>query len=105
MKIMKVNELVSHDVLECCYDYRYPEHWNYDSIFICYDEFITLSPYIEKVISDYKYFGAQKVTLEEWKKIEKLALTTDNFKQFFLQVINWIYNDPFKSDSFWIYGV
>lgn len=42
MKILKFEDLVSHDVLEFCYSVRYPEHWNCDSIFVDYDDFVCL---------------------------------------------------------------
>ena len=72
--MMKLEELASHDVLEFCYSIRHPKHWNNDSVFIDYDAFICLSSYLERVISDYPYFDAQEVTMEQWEKIERLAL-------------------------------
>lgn len=32
MRTMLLKELVSHDVLEFCYDIRHPQNWNADSI-------------------------------------------------------------------------
>lgn len=105
MKILKFEDLVSHDVLEFCYSVRYPEHWNFDSIFVYDDEFFCLSSCLEQVIPNYNYFGAQKVTLEEWKQIKKFALEKNEYQDFFYEVDKWIKKDPEQNNSFWIYGV
>lgn len=105
MKVMKLEELVSHDVLEFCYSIRYPQHWNNDSVFVDYDDFICLSSYLEQVIHDYPYFAPQKVTIEQWGKIERLALADDKYRKFFQEIREWKHRDPENRKDFWIYGV
>ena len=103
--MMKLEELASHDVLEFCYSIRHPKHWNNDSVFIDYDEFICLSSYLERVIPDYPYFDAQEVTMEQWEKIERLALEEDKYRDFFQVIREWKNRDPEGSKTFWILGV
>lgn len=105
LKVMTLQELVSHDVFEFCYSIRYPKHWNFDSVFVDYDEFICLSSYLEQVIPDYKYFYAQEITVKDWKQIENLALADNKNRNFFQTIDKWKQKDPTRSESFWVYGV
>lgn len=85
--------------------FSHPKHWNNDSVFIDYDAFICLSSYLERVISDYPYFDAQEVTMEQWEKIERLALEEDKYRDFFQVIREWKNRDPEGSKTFWILGV
>lgn len=105
MKLKRFNELESHDVLEFCYSIRYPNHWNFDSIFVDYDEFVCLGSYIEKFIPNYNYFGPQKVTLEQWQQIKKVVLEKSEHQEFFQEIDKWKKKDPEETGFFWIYGV
>lgn len=84
--------------------FSHPKHWNNDSVFIDYDEFICLSSY-QWVIPDYPYFDVQEVTTEQWKKIERLALEEGKYKDFFQVIREWKCRDPEGSKTFWILGV
>lgn len=105
MKIMTLEELVSHDVLEFCYDIRYSKNWNDDSIFVSDDDFYRLSPYLEQVIPNYSYYSSQRITMAQWAQIEKLALRDGKFQEFFQKIREWKEKDPERSNSFWIHGV
>lgn len=105
MKVMGLEELVSHDVLEFCYCIRYPKNWNVDSVFVYDDDFYGLSPYLEQVIPNYPYYAPQEVTVEQWDRIERLALTDGKFQEFFQKVREWKSKDPAGSKSFWILGI
>lgn len=70
MRTMLLKELVSHDVLEFCYDIRHPQNWNADSIFVSDDDFYCLNPYLEQVIPDFSYYASQKITTEQWEQIK-----------------------------------
>lgn len=105
IKVMKREDLVSHDVLEFCYSIRYPRQWNFDSVFVYFDEFMGLNFYLKQVIPNYKYFDAQRVSLEEWKQIEELAMIDKKYQEFFCEIDVWKQRDPEKDESFWIYGV
>lgn len=102
---MLLKELVSHDVLEFCYDIRHPQNWNADSIFASDDDFYCLNPYLEQVIPDFSYYASQKITTEQWEQIEKLALEDGKFRDFFQKIKEWKSKDPEGSNSFWIHGV
>lgn len=105
MRTMLLKELVSHDVLEFCYDIRHPQNWNADSIFVSDDDFYCLNPYLEQVIPDFSYYASQKITTEQWEQIEKLALEDGKFRGFFQKIKEWKSKDPEGSNSFWIHGV
>lgn len=105
MKLMTLEELVSHDVVEFCFSIRYPEHWNFDSVFVDDDEFGCLSPYLNQVIPDFQYCAPQKITMEQWEQIQRLALETDEYQEFFKKISEWKIRDPGNSKFFWIYGV
>ena len=49
---------------------------------------------MERVISDYPYFDAQEVTMEQWEKIERLALEEDKYRDFFQVIREWKNRDP-----------
>ncbi len=65
--------------------------------------------YIDKVFSQYHYYGPQKITLHEWENVKKIALSKENQKEciitFFIQIDDWINNDVNKNDYFWILGI
>ena len=105
MRTMLLKELVSHDVLEFCYDIRHPQNWNADSIFVSDDDFYCLNPYLEQVIPDFSYYASQKITTEQWEQIEKLALEDGKFRDFFQKIKEQKSKDPEGSNSFWIHGV
>ena len=105
MHIIRYEELESHCVLEFCYSIRYPNFWNVDSIYVDYDDFVSLCPYLEKVIPDYKYFAPQYMRNDEWSRIESLALADGIPGTFFQEVHAWKEKDPEQKDFFWIYGV
>ena len=105
MQVLNFEQLESHGIFEFCYSVRYPKHWNEDSAFVDYDDFVLLCPYLEQVIPNYKYFGPQRVTQKEWKRIETLALEQNEYKDFFQEIDNWKEKDPENSDFFWIQGV
>ena len=48
VKILKKNDIESHDMYEFCYAKDYPENWNEDSLFLIDEEFILLMPYLYK---------------------------------------------------------
>ena len=100
MRTMLLKELVSHDVLEFCYDIRHPQNWNADSIFVSDDDFYCLNPYLEQVIPDFSYYASQKITTEQWEQIEKLALEDGKFRDFFQKIKEWKSKDPEGSNSF-----
>ena len=60
---------------------------------------------MERVISDYPYFDAQEVTMEQWEKIERLALEEDKYRDFFQVIREWKNRDPEGSKTFWILGI
>ena len=109
VKLLKKNDLESHDMYEFCYAKAYPENWNEDSLFLIDEEFILLMPYLDKVFSQYHYYGPQKITLHEWENVKKIALSKENQKEciitFFIQIDDWINNDVNKNDYFWILGI
>lgn len=107
MYVIKFEELeiTGHCVYEFCYSIRYPNNWNPDSVYVDYDDFILLGSYLEQVIPNYKYFAPQKVKQAEWKLIEALALEENDYQEFFQEIDKWKEKDPYKRDSFWIYGV
>ena len=83
MRTMLLKELVSHDVLEFCYDIRHPQNWNADSIFVSDDDFYCLNPYLEQVIPDFSYYASQKITTEQWEQIEKACIGRWKISGFF----------------------
>lgn len=105
MKIFRITELQAHDVFEFCYSNRFPNHWNDDSLFVAYDEFIVMYPYIKKIIPNYKCYSPQKVSFEQWTKIKALFSDKQEYKSFFKTIEHWIKDCPCQSDYFWIYGV
>lgn len=107
MYVIKFGELeiTGHCVYEFCYSIRYPNNWNPDSVYVDYDDFVELDPYLEQVIPNYRYFAPQKVKQAEWKLIEALALEENDYQEFFQEIDKWKEKDPYKRDSFWIYGV
>ena len=109
VKLLKKNDLESHDMYEFCYAKDYPENWNEDSLFLIDEEFILLMPYLDKVFLNFAYYGRQKGTLSEWEKVKQLACRDKNQKEciitFFIQIDDWINNDVNKNDYFWILGI
>ncbi len=106
MKLLKLHELVGHDVYEFCYPSNYPKNWNEDSLYIDSDDIVILQPYFEQVFSQFSYYGQQKIMLFEWKNIEELCLLEKpKYKNFFNQINDWIRCDPMKSNFLWLLGV
>lgn len=105
MKILALNELTAHDVFEFCYADNYPNHWNNNSLFVEFDEFTVIYPYLEKIIPDFKLYAPQRVTLDEWHGIKAVLSVKKEYASFTEAVDMWIANSPFPSDYFWILGV
>lgn len=109
MKLLKKDELKSHDVYEFCYAKDHLNHWSEDSLFVEDDDFTFLVPYIDKIFSNFAYYGPQKVTLTDWEKIRQLALEEDTQEEsmimFFNQINEWIKKDMNQDDHFWILGI
>ena len=109
MNFLIKSELKSHDMYEFCYAKDYLNHWNDDSLYLIDEEFIFLMPYLDKVFSQYHYFGPQKVTVSEWEKVKQLAFGEKGQKEciikFFIQIDEWINNDRNQNDYFWILGI
>ena len=109
MNLLRKSQLKSHDMYEFCYAKDYPNHWSEDSLFLIDEEFTFLEIYLDKVFSQYHYYGRQKETLNEWETVKQLALGEKNQKEciinFFSQIDEWINNDMNKSDYFWIFGI
>ena len=74
MLLLKLNELIGHDVYEFCYDSNYPRHWNKNSLFIDSDDIVLLSPYFDQIFTNFHYYGSQKITNLEWQNIKCLCL-------------------------------
>lgn len=108
MNILKKNDLKDHDVYEFCYAKNYPNHWNEDSIFLEMEDFLFISPYLDKVFSQYHYYGPQKITLLEWESVKKVAINEVNTKEiidFFNGIDIWINENKIDCDYFWILGI
>lgn len=109
MKLLKKDELKSHDVYEFCYAKDHLNHWSEDSLFVEDDDFTFLVPYIDKIFSNFAYYGPQKVTLTDWEKIRQLALEEDTQEEsiimFFNEINEWIEKDINQDDHFWILGL
>lgn len=106
MKLLLKNQLISHDVYEFCYNIDYPNHWNNNSIFLHSDDMAFLSPYIDKIISDFHYYGVQKMTISNWDAIQKQCLSdTPELTSFFQTIEQWIQHDPQQNNYFWIFGI
>lgn len=105
MKAFGIDELKSHDVFEFCYANKFPHHWNDDSLYVEFDEFIALYPYFEKIVPNFKCYAPQKVSREQWRKIKSLLVDKEIYASFFEIVDHWLGNSQCNSDYFWIYGV
>lgn len=110
MKILKKIDLEKHghDVYEFCTALSYPNDWSENSIYISMEDFLIISPYIDKVFFEYHYFGPQKVTLQEWKTVEKSALLENRNKELidlFKAIDRWIVETNSDYDYFWILGI
>lgn len=108
MNILRKNDLKDHDVYEFCYAKNYPNHWNEDSLFLEMEDFSLISPYLDKVFSQYHYYGPQKITLLEWKSVRKVAINEVNTKEiinFFNEVDIWLNENKTDCDYFWILGI
>lgn len=105
LKIMKLNELEGHDVYEFCYPEDYPNNWNENSIFISMECFTKLSPFLDKIFSDYNYYGPQKVEINEWKMFEKLFLNSENELESIKILNDWVSKVNKKYNYFWILGI
>ena len=109
MKLLKKDELKRHDVYEFCYARNHLNHWNQDSLYVIDEEFWRLAPYIDKVFSNFAYYGREKVVLTDWNRVRQLALEEDNQDDsvimFFYQIDEWIKKDKNQEDHFWILGL
>lgn len=84
MKAFGIDELKSHDVFEFCYANKFPHYWNEDSLYVEFDEFIGLYPYLEKIVPNYKCYAPQKVSREQWRKIKSLLVDKEKYASFFV---------------------
>ena len=109
MKLLKKDELKSHDVYEFCYAKDRLNHWNQDSLYLIDEEFWRLAPYLDQTFSNFAYYGSQKVKLTDWEKIRQLALEEDTQEEsiimFFNEINEWIEKDITQEDHFWILGL
>lgn len=109
MKLLKLEDLKDHDVYEFCYAKDYPNHWNDSSLYLSVEDFLKLSPYLDKTFPNYRYYGPQKVMLYEWQEVKKQFLSSENddslLTKFFMTIDKWIADDIQSSDHFWILGI
>lgn len=106
MILLTLDQLNSHDVYEFCYNMNYPNNWNENSLFFNLDDMIYLSPYIDKIFTEFHYYGPQKITISEWNCIKELCLLDrEDDTNFFDTIDNWINYDPENNDFFWLLGV
>lgn len=106
MKLLTLNQLTDHDVYEFCYNTNYPNNWNENSLFLNSDDLVFLSPYIDKVFSNFHYYGPQKITIAQWLTIKDLCLLDKpNYSKFFDTIDDWLHCDPKKCDFFWLLGI
>ena len=71
MEIMKLSDLNSHDVFEFTYANNYDlesflDNWNENSIYISDEDFSDISNYFTKIVSDFNFWGPNKITKSEW---------------------------------------
>ncbi len=109
MNLMKLNDLVSHDVYEFCCARNYPNNWNDNSLFLITEDFLLLSPYLDGVFPYYSYYGPQKITLDEWNKVKELYFTLQikdaPLSSFFIKIDDWLSKENNSFSCFWILGV
>ncbi|MCW1312665.1 MAG: hypothetical protein OH338_04535 [Candidatus Parvarchaeota archaeon] len=108
MYLLRKNDLKCHDVYEFCSAKNYPNHWNEDSFFVEMEDFLLISPYLDKVFPQYHYYGPQKITLSEWETIKKIAITEMSPKElidFFKEIDIWLKETNINCNYFWILGI
>ena len=109
MQLFTYTQLKRHDVYEFCYDKNYPKHWNKDSLFMTFEDFGLLSPYLDELFKDYDYYGPEKIMIKEWDILKKNCLNKEKtnmiVQDFFIKIDEWIKNEPNNKEFFWIYGV
>lgn len=112
IELMSLNDLnnYGHDVYEFCYGKNYPpNHWNDNSLFLKVEDFLSLSSFLDKIFSNYHYYGPQKITLNEWESVKKLCLSSNkddySLLEFFTSVDKWINQENNDLEWFWILGV
>lgn len=109
MKLMKLNDLIGHDVYEFCCVSNYPDNWNNNSLFLTTEDFSLLSSYLDVAFPNYNYYGPQKITLDEWNKIKELYSNSQDkdtlLSDFFIKIDDWLDKENNTFSHFWILGV
>lgn len=110
INILKKDDLKKHghDVYEFCTAANYPNNWSENSIYLSMENFKLISPYIDKKIKNYHYFGPQKVTVKEWISIKNIALLKKHSEElivFFQTIDYWIEENNSDYSYFWILGI
>ncbi len=109
MEIMKLSDLNSHDVFEFTYANNYDlesflDNWNENSIYISEEDFSDISNYFTKIVSDFNFWGPNKITKSEWLEIKKEILKEDivDYNLFVFEIDSWLELD--NANYFWILG-
>lgn len=112
LKVFTKDMVTTGDTYEIAYAHSYPKkHWSDDSLYFNddYDGIKILSPYFDKVFSEYAYYGPQKVKIEQWNKVEKICIEDNKWnssiEEFFMKVRSWLQSGNKGEDYFWILGI
>ena len=72
LRLFPLDQVYSGDTYEIAHSGPYV-HWSPDSLYF-HDDLDTLEilgPHVNMVFGDFNWYGPQKVTLEQWKQVER----------------------------------
>lgn len=93
MKILKKQDLTSHDVFEFMQGQLNDSHWQDDSIYLT-EEILAetkLVDFLELTLKNFNYFGPTEVTEEDWNKLKRNinASSSEITKQLVYEIDEW----------------
>ena len=110
LRLFPLDQVYSGDTYEIAHSGPYV-HWSPDSLYL-HDDLDTLEilgPHVNMVFGDFNWYGPQKVTLEQWKQVERRCefanLDNPSVPVFFETVRQWLSPADLAAGYFWILGI
>ncbi|MDX8363934.1 hypothetical protein [Cytobacillus sp. IB215665] len=98
IKVLHLKDLEDKCVYEFAEGRFNKEHWKESSIYVTFEDFNKLSPFIEEIMPEFNYYGPNTVSIFQWNKLKEKIII--KFRQEKLDNINLL--DPFNEIDIWV---
>ena len=79
--LFQLNELEDRGVYELSLGEYDCVHWKETSVYIQWEDFWVLSPYIDTVIPNFNYYGPNVISFIQWKRIKEKILAVPELEK------------------------